>query len=115
MTRAQNPQTRMIVALILGVTIYGLAMGTTYPLLGLLLSDRVSGALIGINTAATGLGLMTGVVLLPGLGRRLGAVRRRWQVWGCWRRRSLRWPSCATSGPSSRRVWFWAAVRVSYS
>ncbi|RUV79806.1 MFS transporter, partial [Mesorhizobium sp. M1A.F.Ca.IN.020.32.1.1] len=65
----------MIIALILGVTIYGFAMGTTYPLLGLLLSDQVSGALIGINTAATGLGLMTGVVLLPGLGRRLGAGR----------------------------------------
>ncbi|WP_287208612.1 MFS transporter [Mesorhizobium sp.] len=63
----------MIVALILGVMIYGFAMGTTYPLLGLLLSDRVSGALNGLNTAATGLGLMTGVVLVPGLGRRLGA------------------------------------------
>ncbi|RWJ06552.1 MAG: MFS transporter [Mesorhizobium sp.] len=75
MTRPQNPQTRMIVALILGVTIYGLAMGTTYPLLGLLLSDRVSGALNGLNTAATGLGLMTGVVLVPGLARRLGAGR----------------------------------------
>ncbi|WP_287241466.1 MFS transporter [Mesorhizobium sp.] len=65
----------MIVALILGVTIYGLAMGTTYPLLGLLLSDRVSGALNGLNTAATGLGLLTGVVLVPGLARRLGAGR----------------------------------------
>ncbi|RUV80617.1 MFS transporter [Mesorhizobium sp. M5C.F.Ca.IN.020.14.1.1] len=73
MTRLPNPEARMIIALILGVTIYGFAMGTTYPLLGLLLSDQVSGALIGINTAATGLGLMTGVVLLPGLGRRLGA------------------------------------------
>lgn len=73
MTRLPNPEARMIVALICGVTIYGFAMGTTYPLLGLLLSDQVSGALIGINTAATGLGLMTGVVLLPGLGRRLGA------------------------------------------
>ncbi|RWO44893.1 MAG: MFS transporter [Mesorhizobium sp.] len=75
MTRAQNPEARMIVALILGVTIYGLAMGTTYPLLGLLLSDRVSGALNGLNTAATGLGLLTGVVLVPGLARRLGAGR----------------------------------------
>lgn len=75
MTRLQNPQARMIVALILGVTIYGFAMGTTYPLLGLLLSDQVSGALNGLNTAATGLGLMAGVVLVPGFGRRLGAGR----------------------------------------
>lgn len=73
MTRPQNPQTGMIVALILGVTIYSIAMGTTYPLLGLLLSDRVSGALNGLNTAATGLGLMTGVVLVLGLSRRWGA------------------------------------------
>ncbi|MER9178042.1 MFS transporter [Mesorhizobium sp. M0955] len=75
MARPQPPQKRMFIALILGVTMFGLAMGTTYPLLGLLLSDRVSGALNGLNTAATGLGLMIGVLLLPGLGRRLGAGR----------------------------------------
>ncbi|MER8601726.1 MFS transporter [Mesorhizobium sp. M1339] len=75
MAGPQPPQKRMFIALILGVTMFGLAMGTTYPLLGLLLSDRVSGALNGLNTAATGLGLMIGVLLLPGLGRRLGAGR----------------------------------------
>ncbi len=63
----------VIAALITGVLIYGLAMGTTYPLLGVVLSDQVSGASNGLNAAATGLGLIAGVILMPPVARRFGA------------------------------------------
>ncbi|WP_282604790.1 MFS transporter [Pelagibius sp. Alg239-R121] len=64
---------RIIAALISGVLIYGLAMGTTYPLLGVLLSADVPAVWNGINAAATGLGLLSGVVVVPILGRQFGA------------------------------------------
>lgn len=62
----------VIVALIAGVLIYGLAMGTTYPLLGVVLSHQVTGALNGLNAGATGLGLLLGVLVTPSLSRRIG-------------------------------------------
>ncbi|MEQ8400668.1 MAG: MFS transporter [Roseitalea porphyridii] len=64
---------RVIAALIVGVLIYGLAMGTTYPLLGVVLSGQVSDALNGLNAAATGLGLIVGVLVMPQVARRAGA------------------------------------------
>lgn len=64
---------RVIAALIAGVLIYGLAMGTTYPLLGVVLSDQVTGALNGFNAGATGLGLLLGVAAMPWVARRVGA------------------------------------------
>ena len=67
-TSAMAPA-RVMACLIAGVLIYGLAMGTTYPLLGILLSDRVAAAWNGVNAAATGLGLLVGVALVPILGR----------------------------------------------
>lgn len=66
---------RVIAALIVGVLIYGLAMGTTYPLLGIVLDASVSPAWNGISAAATGLGLLAGVAVVPVAGRRLGAGR----------------------------------------
>ncbi|GAB5468860.1 MAG: MFS transporter [Rhodospirillales bacterium] len=75
MTKLQGRDGGTIVALIGGVLIYGLAMGTTYPLLGLQLAEQVSGVWNGLNAAATGLGLLLGVVLVPPLARRLGAGR----------------------------------------
>jgi len=75
MPRPMPAETQTVAALILGVTIYGFAMGTTYPLLGLVLADQVSGVLNGLNAAASGLGLLMGVVVAPGLCRRLGAGR----------------------------------------
>lgn len=71
---ASNLQaTKVIAALIVGVLIYGLAMGTTYPLLGVVLSGQVSDALNGLNAAATGLGLIVGVLVMPQVARRAGA------------------------------------------
>lgn len=65
----------VIASLIAGVLIYGLAMGTTYPLLGILLSDQVADSWNGISAAATGLGLLAGVAVVPVATRRLGAGR----------------------------------------
>ena len=65
----------VIVALLAGVLIYGFAMGTTYPLLGILLSDRVTASCNGLNAAATGLGLLVGVALTPPVSKLIGAGR----------------------------------------
>lgn len=73
MAEQTNAGTGVIAALIAGVLIYGLAMGTTYPLLGIVLSDDVPGVWNGVNAAATGLGLLVGVVVVPVLGKRFGA------------------------------------------
>jgi MFS family permease len=62
----------VIAALIVGVLIYGLAMGTTYPLLGVVLSHQVTGTLNGLNAGATGLGLLLGVLAMPSVSRRIG-------------------------------------------
>ncbi len=67
--------TGVLAALIAGVLIYGLAMGTTYPLLGIVLADRVTGAWNGLNAAATGLGLLAGVAVVPIVSRWFGAGR----------------------------------------
>jgi len=63
----------IIFALIGGILIYSLAMGTTYPLLGIVLADEVTGLWNGLNAAATGLGLLAGVLVVPFLGRLIGA------------------------------------------
>ena len=68
-----NAASGEITALIAGVLIYGLAMGTTYPLLGIVLSGAVPGIWNGVNAAATGLGLLLGVVVVPVFARRFGA------------------------------------------
>ncbi len=75
MTNAPIAGKRVILVLLAGVLIYGLAMGTTYPLLGILLSERVTSANNGLNAAATGLGLLLGVVLVPSVSRLIGARR----------------------------------------
>jgi len=75
MTKAPTESSSVIAALIAGVLIYGLAMGTTYPLLGVVLSDQVTGTLNGLNAGATGIGLLLGVVAVPWVTRRVGAGR----------------------------------------
>ena len=71
---AWTPSARLVVAaLIAGVGVYGMALGTTYPLLGLILSERSGDAMNGLNAAATGLGLMTGIALIPLLRRTVSA------------------------------------------
>ena len=67
---AWTPSARLVVAaLIAGVGVYGMALGTTYPLLGLLLADEAGDAMNGLNASATGLGLMTGIALISLLRR----------------------------------------------
>ena len=73
MVQQEISERSVIPALIAGVAIYGLAMGTTYPLLGVILSDQVSVTLNGLNAAATGLGLLLGVAAVPTVSRWLGA------------------------------------------
>jgi len=73
MDRQFDVNFRIFAALLSGVLIYGLAMGTSYPLLGLMLSDEVSDAWNGVSVSATGFGLILGVILLPTIHRRIGA------------------------------------------
>jgi len=73
MDRQYDVNFRIFAALLSGVLIYGLAMGTSYPLLGLMLSDEVSDAWNGVSVSATGFGLILGVILLPTIHRRIGA------------------------------------------
>lgn len=63
------PARLVVVAMILGVGVYGMALGTTYPLLGILLSGTAADAVNGLNATATGLGLLTGIALIPLLYR----------------------------------------------
>jgi len=65
----------VLLALIVGVLIYGLAIGTTYPLLGVILSGEVDAFRNGLNAAGTGVGLLLGVALVGPAARRLGAGR----------------------------------------
>ena len=73
MARPETSASGVIAALIVGVLVYGLAMGTTYPLLGIVLSETESDTRNGLNAAATGLGLLVGVALVPSIARRVGA------------------------------------------
>jgi MFS family permease len=75
MGQRMTAENGVIAALIAGVLIYGLAMGTTYPLLGIVLSGDVTPVWNGFNAAATGLGLIAGVMMVPAFSRRFGAGR----------------------------------------
>ncbi|MCR9218727.1 MAG: MFS transporter [Alphaproteobacteria bacterium] len=65
----------ILLGLIVGILIYGLAIGTTYPLLGVVLADQVDSFRNGLNAAGTGVGLMLGVLLTGPCVRRVGAGR----------------------------------------
>ncbi|WP_299472428.1 MFS transporter [uncultured Roseibium sp.] len=57
-----------------GITVFAIAQGLTYPLISLLLSAReVSDTMIGLNAAAFMLGLGTSVLVVPSLTRNLRA------------------------------------------
>lgn len=74
-TTAPSVGQGVIVALIGAVVVQGLATGTTYTLLGIVLADAVPGFWNGVNAAATGLGFLLGVLVVPPLCRRIGAGR----------------------------------------
>ena len=63
----------VIPALITGVMIQGLAKGCTYPLLSILLAGIVPSFWNGVSAAATGLGFLLGVLLVPPFARRFGS------------------------------------------
>ena len=64
---------RVFSALFAGIAVYGFAMGTTYPVLGLMLADRVSDFWNGVSVAAAGAGLICGVFATRFLVSSLGA------------------------------------------
>ena len=58
----------------LGITVFAVAQGLTYPLISLLLAERgASDAVVGLNAAAFMLGLGTSVLVVPALTRHLRA------------------------------------------
>jgi len=58
----------------IGITVFAIAQGLTYPLISLLLAAReVSDTMIGFNAAAFMLGLGTSVLIVPSLSRHLRA------------------------------------------
>lgn len=65
----------VLLGLIVGILIYGLAIGTTYPLLGVVLADQVDSFRNGLNAAGAGAGLVLGVLLTGPCVRRVGAGR----------------------------------------
>ena len=67
---------RNLVAAYTAMTVFGFAMGMTYPLLSLLLeADGVAPSMIGINAAMSPIGILLFSPLLPFLSRRFGARR----------------------------------------
>lgn len=58
----------------IGITVFAVAQGLTYPLISLLLAERgASDSIVGLNAAAFMLGLGTSVVTVPMLARHLRA------------------------------------------
>lgn len=58
----------------IGITVFAIAQGLTYPLISLLLAEQgVSDTVVGLNAAAFMLGLGTSVLVVPALTRRLRA------------------------------------------
>ncbi|MCR9256644.1 MAG: MFS transporter [Alphaproteobacteria bacterium] len=66
---------RAVASVLVGIGIYGLAMGTSYPLFGVMLHDEATTAWNGLNASATGLGLLLGVLVVPSACRTVGAGR----------------------------------------
>ena len=58
----------------IGITVFAVAQGLTYPLISLLLAERgASDTVVGLNAAAFMLGLATSVLAVPALTRHLRA------------------------------------------
>jgi len=63
-----------VLAAIVSVGIFCIAMGLSYPLLSLILEEMgVSASMIGLNTSMTPLGMILSSPFVPGLARRYGA------------------------------------------
>lgn len=63
-----------IVTVVVGITVFAVAQGLTYPLISLLLAERgASESVVGLNAAAFMLGLGVSVFVVPALSRHLRA------------------------------------------
>lgn len=71
-----TPDWASIVAVTLGIAAFGMALGLTYPLISLILTDRGYGeTIVGANAATMALGLATATFLIPRLTATLPAAR----------------------------------------
>ncbi len=65
-----------IIAVTLGISAFGIALGLTYPLISLILTDRGYGeTVIGLNAGVYSLGLVTATLLMPYLTRLMAGPR----------------------------------------
>jgi MFS family permease len=66
---------RSVATVTVGITVFAVAQGLTYPLISLLLAQRgASDTIVGLNAAAFMSGLGTSVLVVPALTRRLRAA-----------------------------------------
>ena len=71
-----TPDWASIVAVTLGIAAFGMALGLTYPLISLILTDRGYGeTIVGANAASMALGLATATFIIPRLTAMLPAAR----------------------------------------
>jgi MFS family permease len=75
-TSADRPDWGSIVAVTLGISAFGIALGLTYPLISLILTARGFGeTIIGLNAGAYALGMVTATLMMPRMTNRLSAGR----------------------------------------
>ena len=76
MATVHTPDRRNLLAACAAITVFGLALGMTYPLLSLILESRgVSTDMIGINAAMMPIGILLFAPLLPVIAARFGSRR----------------------------------------
>jgi MFS family permease len=64
----------LVATVTIGITVFAVAQGLTYPLISLLLAERgASEAVVGLNAAAYMLGLGSSVLVIPALAKHLKA------------------------------------------
>jgi MFS family permease len=75
-TSSDPPDWGSIVAVTLGISAFGVALGLTYPLISLILTARGFGeTIIGLNAGAYALGMVTATLMMPQMTSRLSAGR----------------------------------------
>lgn len=99
---------RAQIAPIAAITLFGLSMSMSFPLFGLLLERAgTSGTLIGINTAAAAITMVTGAPLMPALLRRIGIGRLL--IWA-----ALLLAAMMLAMPLGDGFWYWTLLRLAF-
>jgi MFS family permease len=76
LTSSNPPDWGSIVAVTLGISAFGVALGLTYPLISLILAARGFGeTIIGLNAGVYALGMVTATLMMPRMTNRLAAGR----------------------------------------